>query len=69
MEHVGNALRVTLLARTRLSTRVAPAAAADAGTTGARIGGAIGELGCEMARCAIHLQEDGGLDQSEEPAG
>ena len=30
-----------------------------AGTTGARIGGAIGELGCEMARCAIH----------EEPAG
>jgi len=40
-----------------------------AGTTGARIGGAIGELGCEMARCAIHLQEDGGLDRSEEPAG
>ena len=67
--HVGNVLRVTLLARTRWSTRVAPAAAAEAGTTGARIGGAIGELGCEMARCAIHLQEDGGLDRSEEPAG
>ena len=40
-----------------------------AGTTGSRIGGAIGELGCEMARCAIYLQEDGGLDRSEEPAG
>ena len=44
MGHVGNVLRVTLLARTRMSTRVVSTAAAEAGTTRARIDGAIGEL-------------------------
>ena len=66
--HVGNVPRVTLLART-IRTRVAPAAAAELGPREPESAGAIGELGCEMARCAIHLQEDGGLDRSEEPAG
>ena len=67
--HVGNVPRVTLLARTRMSTRVVSTAAAEAGTTRARIDGAIGELGCEMARCAIYLREAGGFDSTEGAAG
>ena len=48
-----------LLARTRTSTRVAPAAAAELGPREPE----------SAALLAIHLQEDGGLDRSEEPAG
>ena len=60
MGHVGNVLRVTLLARTRMSTRVV----STAGTTRARINGAIGARVWDGPMCCLLA---GGLHPDQHP--